>query len=188
MRDLHAGPHGGRLARCGSAERRRMCPLAASCPPLLAPLRRSIPAGHLSHSPQGFSALHRPDVTFSCGGLLFPVHSLLLSGALACGGGPSWLAASRVPPSPAAAAAQAKPHHALLWSSSSARSDQPLFHRVLHVHQGENRLMAPAASMPAQRQRPTPSTCRRMCLLVLSQPMRLEPYCTARPRCPNHLP
>ncbi|KAI7837632.1 hypothetical protein COHA_008556 [Chlorella ohadii] len=35
--------------------------------------------GHLSHSPHGFSALHRPDVTFSCGGLLFPVHSLLLS-------------------------------------------------------------------------------------------------------------
>ncbi|PRW44473.1 kelch 5 isoform A [Chlorella sorokiniana] len=35
--------------------------------------------GHLSHSPHGFSALHRPDVTFSCGGLMFPVHSLLLS-------------------------------------------------------------------------------------------------------------
>ena len=38
-------------------------------------------AGHLSHSPQGFSALHRPDVTFSCGGLLYPVHSMLLAGA-----------------------------------------------------------------------------------------------------------
>ncbi|PSC69973.1 Zinc finger and BTB domain-containing [Micractinium conductrix] len=35
--------------------------------------------GHLSHSPHGFSVLHRPDVNFQCGGLVFPVHSLLLS-------------------------------------------------------------------------------------------------------------
>ena len=44
-------------------------------------------AGHLSHSPHGFSKLHRPDVTFSCGSLLFPAHSLLLAGARAVGGG-----------------------------------------------------------------------------------------------------
>lgn len=36
--------------------------------------------GHLSLSPLGFSALHRPDFTFQCQALLFPVHSVLLSG------------------------------------------------------------------------------------------------------------
>lgn len=40
----------------------------------------ALPAGHLSHAPQAFSALHRPDVTFSCGGLMFPAHSVLLAG------------------------------------------------------------------------------------------------------------
>ncbi|KAL4428464.1 hypothetical protein ABPG75_002553 [Micractinium tetrahymenae] len=35
--------------------------------------------GHLTHTPNGFSKLHRPDISFQCGGLIFPVHSLLLS-------------------------------------------------------------------------------------------------------------
>ena len=33
----------------------------------------STSVGHLALAAPGFSALHRPDVSFACGGLLFPV-------------------------------------------------------------------------------------------------------------------
>ena len=85
--ERHARAHQQRQHLCRCVQTNRQLPHRCAGP--VAPtgcepharLPAAAPAGHLSHSPHGFSALHRPDVTFSCGGLLYPVHSMLLAGA-----------------------------------------------------------------------------------------------------------
>ncbi len=99
-----------------SAEHQSCCreAVAAQLPRLAAHNPSCLPAGHLSHSPHGFSALHRPDVTFSCGGLLYPVHSMLLAGAWeGWGGGLSGqcLPASAAAPCAVSPAADQHPVH-----------------------------------------------------------------------------